>query len=60
VSVNGELLAEGNGPNTKEAQRAAAAGALDALRRRFDDIDPRKLSAPAKSSAGAASKRRRP
>lgn len=60
VAVGGEVLAEGTGPSKKTAERAAAAGALDVLRRRFDDVVPRKLSAPVQSPGLSASKRRRP
>ncbi len=46
VAVNGEVLAGGSGPSKKEAQRTAAAAALDVLRERYDDLAPRELSAP--------------
>jgi ribonuclease-3 len=60
VSVDGEVLSEGTGANKKAAERAAAAGALEVLRGRFDDVVPKKLSAPVQSPGLAASKRRRP
>jgi ribonuclease-3 len=60
VAVDGEPLADGIGPTKKEAQRAAAAVALEVLRKRYDDVAPRKLSGPAKSSARPPSKRHRP
>jgi ribonuclease III len=46
VAVNEEILASGSGPSKKAAQRAAAAGALDVLRARDEDVAPRELSAP--------------
>lgn len=46
VEIGGERLGEGHGPSKKVAQRAAAAQALDALRKRFDDLGPRAFSAP--------------
>ncbi len=45
VAIAGEVLAAGTGPNKKEAQRAAAALALERLRERHTDLAPRKLSA---------------
>ena len=50
VWVGGEWLAEGTGASKKEAQRAAAAQALEVLRGRNADVEPRRLSAPLKSS----------
>jgi ribonuclease-3 len=60
VSAEGEVLGEGSGPSKKAAERVAAAGALEALRVKFDDLTPRKLTDPVQSPGGAASKRRRP
>jgi ribonuclease-3 len=60
VAVDGESLGDGIGPTKKEAQRAAAAVALEVLRQRFDDVAAPKLSGPTKSSGPGASKKRRP
>jgi len=59
--VVGDVRATGSGPSRKDAQRAAAASALEELARRFDDVGPRKLSRPRPGSpvAAAAPKRRR-
>jgi ribonuclease-3 len=54
VAVNDEMLAEGSGPSKKAAQRAAAAGALERLRKKYDDLAPRELSAPRGANGGAA------
>ena len=60
VELNGERLAEGAGKSKKEAQRAAAARALERLAERHGDVEGRKLSAPVQSSGRAASKKNRP
>ncbi len=59
--VVGEVRATGSGRSRKDAQRAAAASALEELARRYDDVGPRALSRPRPGSAVAAvaPKRRR-
>jgi ribonuclease-3 len=58
--VDGEPIAHGTGLSKKEAQRAAAARALELLSEHHDDVGPRKLSAPRQSSARPPSKKHRP
>jgi ribonuclease III len=59
VSLNEEILGSGSGPSKRAAQRAAAECALAVLRERYDDLEPRPLSAPAaKRTRGATTKAR--
>jgi ribonuclease-3 len=59
--VIGDVRGTGSGPSKQDAQRAAAANALEELSRRYDDVGPRELSRPRPGSAlaTAAPKRRR-
>jgi len=58
VTVQGELLAEGSGPSKKAAQRAAAAGALERLGERHDDLGPRVFSTATPPAPASARKQR--
>jgi ribonuclease-3 len=58
VWVGGEWLAEGTGASKKEAQRAAAARAIEVLRGRNTDVGSPRLSAPLKSPRLRAAKTR--
>ncbi len=60
VFVGDAAVGEGTGPSKKEAQRAAAARALDVLAARREDDVLRKPAAPLKSSATSPSKQRSP
>jgi len=60
VFVGDAPVGEGTGPSKKEAQRAAAARALDVLAVRREDAVLRKPAAPLKSSASSPSKKRSP
>jgi len=54
VAVNDERLAAGSGPSKKAAQRVAAERVRAVLRERYDDLEPRPLSAAAPPSPAAA------
>ena len=60
VVVDGEQISQGRGRTKKEAERAAAASALELLAETRSGLPARKLSAPVQSSTGRASKKRRP
>ncbi len=60
VFVDGAPAGEGAGPSKKEAQRAAAARALEHLVAREEDVVPQKTAARLKSSATPPSKQHRP
>jgi len=61
VRVAEDVRATGSGPSKKSAQRAAAAGALEALRERYDDVAQRVLSAsePQERRRGVQTRRRK-
>ena len=58
VAVNGEFIAQGDGPSKKAAQRAAAAAAL--IRLRAAEAAPREdaVAAPARKRAASKAKAR--
>ncbi len=58
--VDGEPLADGSGRSKKEAQRAAAARALELLAERHGDVAVQKLSAALQSSPQPPSKKHSP